>query len=165
MVTSCVTIPFPLPPPPSVTTADILQHRRWVYRLRRPPSTLPTATSPPKRCQWRMADPGQQTRDGAHAMYGGMGAGKCKLPHDPITVETAHPRHHSSSLNDANEDPCTQIGERGHWESRLPANEGGTAPMGAVELVSAPTTPLSFTPLLTCRMPPTYHGSPRTANE
>jgi len=37
--------------------------------------------------------------------------------------------------------------------------------MGAVESVSVPTTRLSFPPLLTCHMPPTYHGSPRTANE
>ena len=113
MVTSCVTIPFPLPPPPSVTTTDVLQHWRWVYHLRRPPSTLPTATSPPERCQWRMAE---QMRDSAHATYSGMGTGKCKLPHDPITVETTHPHHRSSSPNDANKDPCTQIGERGCWE-------------------------------------------------
>ncbi|KIJ89943.1 hypothetical protein K443DRAFT_15658 [Laccaria amethystina LaAM-08-1] len=44
--------PFPLPPPPpprSVTTADVLQCRRWAYSLLRPPSTPPAATLPPDR--------------------------------------------------------------------------------------------------------------------
>ena len=43
--------------------------------------------------------------------------GNGKLPHDPITIETTHPHHCSSTLNDTNKDPCTQIGEQGCWET------------------------------------------------
>jgi len=32
--------------------------------------------------------------------------GHGELPHDPITIKTAHPRHHSTSPNNPNEDPC-----------------------------------------------------------
>jgi len=48
--------------------------------------------------------------------YMAWALGNGKLPHDPITIETTHPHHHSSTPNDANKDPCTQIGEQGRWE-------------------------------------------------
>jgi len=37
--------------------------------------------------------------------------GNGKLPHDLVDVKTAHPQHRSTSPNDANEEPHTQVNE------------------------------------------------------
>ena len=88
--------------------------------------------------------------------------GNGKLPHDLINVETAHPWHCSTSLNDANEEPHTQVNEQGsvpmphmwhgHW---------GIGHTPNCECAHIPIAVFSLTPCLQTR----NHGAPRTANE
>ena len=88
--------------------------------------------------------------------------GNGKLPHNLVDVETAHPRHCSTSLNDANEEPCTQVNERGsvpmphmwhgHW---------GIGHMPNCECTHIPIAVFLLTPRLQTR----NHSAPRTANE
>ena len=88
--------------------------------------------------------------------------GNGKLPHDLVDVKTAHPQHRSTSPNDTNEEPRTQVNERG--SAPMPRTWHGRWGIGHTpnrECAHIPIAVFSLTPCLQTR----NHSTPRTANE
>jgi len=100
----CPTTPWPLTPPSLTPRLQTRNH------------SAPRTANERRQHRYHVwVLPDQRTRVSAHATIHmvAWALGNGKLPHDLVDVETAHPQHRSTSLNDTNKEPHTQVNERG----------------------------------------------------